>query len=215
MCVSICFPFFLAHQEGRSPFIFKADEESNKKGRPNIDDISDTEAASDFTIRDTLSRSCSSLEEEQEKSLAELRALAMADASGFNPEQDDTWPMDSQPVEDDAGFHSKEPAACEVVDVDGDQPDSAAAGPAGPQPDAVMALLQLVKAKISTHEQLLGVFGDSKLSVAPCFDNGISRQVDRMTIGKGNQPPNLIRKLLYRHAFKKTYGCSYMSYLTE
>ena len=107
MCVSICFPFFLAHQEGRSPFIFKADEESNKKGRPNIDDISDTEAASDFTIRDTLSRSCSSLEEEQEKSLAELRALAMADASGFNPEQDDTLPMDSQPVEDDAGFHSK------------------------------------------------------------------------------------------------------------
>ncbi|CAL1141447.1 unnamed protein product [Cladocopium goreaui] len=145
-----------AFKEGRSPFIFKADEESNKKGRPNIDDISDTEAASDFTIRDTLSRSCSSLEEEQEKSLAELRALAMADASGFNPEQDDTLPMDSQPVEDDAGFHSKEPAACEVVDVDGDQPDSAAAGPAGPQPDAVMALLQLVKAKISTHEQSRG-----------------------------------------------------------
>ena len=202
MCVSICFPFFLAHQEGRSPFIFKADEESNKNGRPNSDDNSDTEAASDFTIRDTLSRSCSSLEEEQEKSLAELRALAMADADAsiFYPDQDDTLPMDSQPVEDDAGSHSKEPAACEVVDVDGDQSGSAA-GSADPQPDAVLALLQLVKAKISTHEQLLGVFGGSKLSVAPSFHVGISSQVDPVTIGKGNQPPNLIREFLYRHVF--------------
>ena len=165
--VSLCFPvfLFLAHQEGRSPFIFKDDEESNKNNRPKSDDISDTEAASDFTIRAALSRSCSSLEEEQEKSLAELQALAMADAPSVNPEQDDTLPMDSQPVQDDYGFQSKEPAACEVVDVDGDQSESAAASPAHPQSDAVLALLQLVKAKISTHGQLLGLFGGSKLSM--------------------------------------------------
>lgn len=94
--VRLCLNLSTSPQEGRSPFIFQADI-LDKEGDGEDSD----EAVSDYTIRQSLSRSSSQLEEAQQASYGELLDLASAMGEGESAE----YVEESQPLAGMDGAH--------------------------------------------------------------------------------------------------------------
>ena len=151
------FSFPLPLEEGRSPFIFKADEISHKTGIDQDDD------PSDYSVRSELSRSLSSLDEEPSQDPYSALKAALADAMDSGPsEPADTFLMDSQPIETPYRPGSGEAAAvdspgCEIVEPPAAPAVQQKAAQSEPQTEAMQsaqlrALLFAVKQKIKDQE---------------------------------------------------------------
>ena len=138
-------------KDGRSPFLF--DDEA----APDEGDISD------FSVRESLSRSNSLLEAEREKGWEELQALADEMARDNDPTLTLNGPDDDVvevPMQcgypavfpDRQRFPSSEssPAAAPThIDLDSPSPAAPVTPPADPNKDNLLKLLQIVQAKAS------------------------------------------------------------------
>lgn len=156
-------------KECRSPFIFQADVMADVCS-PSDAESDGTSKISDFSIRASLSRSSSLLEEEQTRSLSELQPLPDA-MSNEDPSNADAFQHDSQvmiedsytqeesqvPLTQAAGGGDGEDSDVEMVVAKSVEPDASAEPDASvPEATSAMApeninqltvLLNLVKAK--------------------------------------------------------------------